>query len=985
MFGRKKDTPASPSLGKGDKGEKAAEAAVTPLSKSEQEATRRLFVLLVSCPRLLSIFEINGGMSSDDLCKGMISISQATGTTFDMIRHYIADDFKRHATADQGSIMRGNCIASKLTKEFLKRVGRDYLATLLSSSITQILESDDSFEIDPLKLEDTYKGEENINNAIAANKVKLVEAVKQIVTTITSTEMMDKLPAEVRVLSSYFGEFANNYAPEQFYPLVGGFLMLRWINPAITNPDAYGIVAENRITPMVRRNFILMTKVVQNLSNGVEFSNKESYMMPVNEFIKANFWRMEKYLRGVVSPISAPKIIEPNVSDVDYVSVHKIFAEHSQQIMDMCDNLPAGERNETTRQNIQELLDTFGQYRHIDNFLKGKFTIDENITIKFVVETGDATYETAVDGSVSLLQPLIQKMTTKLKKHEVSKKALKSKPTVESPQVFMRSLEDLMAQQSKYRIDIDIPQFIQESVNILMIKGLDKDMLFVKPGNQVMVDNLKKEIDKGNRVSFTNVDENTIAQLIKLYLRELPESLFPEETHRPLVDLGIAIQTHEQTNSSTGSSLNLKSTEIIVDKVKEFLRMLPKSHHSLLYTLCWLLYNIRKNCAVNLMTCPQLANVFGPILHRHKTASTPPTKPPRKPTMESIQFPKADMTQIQINKVVESLIKNFESVFEESINAAEEGVKSGLPFLRYRLITKSVQSISYVHPTGNLHGLAITAMGSRIQAWDLEHGSVMRVFEDRPEDKGSVTFVRVETDSQGRCSGRLWVMKENTTYIYDVKSSEIIYSIPRGGTSLTQYKHEMWINSIDTNFIYVYDVRNCKEIGQFPVQPNSVFQMGTFGDNVWAGSFNGGISVIQASTRALLNENKNGHKRKINTFVGTDRAVLAGSDDGTITQWNKDTFALERKVEAHAGKIKQLSFFNNIVWCTTWDMTMKMYTANFELVSEVKEHTDSVTGLIFHWSQKQKKWIMWSGSYDGTLCVFSIPALEPPKNPNQIM
>jgi len=307
IFGRNK-TKDSNSSGTPSKTLEASASMTSKLSKTEQDATKRLFTLMVTCPRLLSVMEKHSGSSADELPRSLISLSQATGTTFEMIRFFIAEDFRRHADTDSGSIMRGNCIASKLTKELLKRIGRPYLATLLSGPVNTLIDENASFEIDPLRVEDNAnKTDENV--VITANKSRLVDAVKLLVTSITSPENVEKLPVEVRVLASYFGEFAYKYAPDQFYPLVGGFLMLRWINPAITNPDAYGIVPESRMNTNMRRNLVLATKVLQNLSNGVEFTNKENYMMTVNEFIKVNFWRMEKYLRGVVSPVSAPKII----------------------------------------------------------------------------------------------------------------------------------------------------------------------------------------------------------------------------------------------------------------------------------------------------------------------------------------------------------------------------------------------------------------------------------------------------------------------------------------------------------------------------------------------------------------------------------------------------------------------------------------------------------------------------------------------------
>jgi len=388
------------------------------------------------------------------------------------------------------------------------------------------------------------------------------------------------------------------------------------------------------------------------------------------------------------------------------------------------------------------------------------------------------------------------------------------------------------------------------------------------------------------------------------------------------------------------------------------------------------LYNIKKNCGINLMSSSCLGEIFGPLLHRG--TKLPPGKiPTRKNTGEG----KPESWQLHVNRVVEHLILYFDTIFEDMIEAQEAQVKEGRPFLRFRLVVKSIQNISYIKPTEKIPGMAITAMGSLITGYDLETGSVLKKFEEHPagEDR-PITFVRLEVDAEGQCSGRIWVMKEQSASIYDVKSRSALATVPRGGTSMTQSQDEMWFNSPGVHKIYVYDIKTFQEktVISAPEENTKIpgfSQLATFGDKIWSGSYSGAIGVWDSTTRNLLTENRTVHRKKINTFVQMDNSVLSGSDDGLICVWSQTTYAMEKRVDSHAGKIKHLSFFNDTVYCTNWEMTIKMYSKNFELVNEVKEHTDSVTGLIFHYSAKQRRWLMWSASYDGTLCVFTIPQL----------
>jgi hypothetical protein len=67
--------------------------------------------------------------------------------------------------------------------------------------------------------------------------------------------------------------------------LIGGYIYLRFFNPVIVTPDALNIttIKPNRFQ---RRNLILIAKVLQNLSNGLLFGDKEVYMKVLNRYIQ---------------------------------------------------------------------------------------------------------------------------------------------------------------------------------------------------------------------------------------------------------------------------------------------------------------------------------------------------------------------------------------------------------------------------------------------------------------------------------------------------------------------------------------------------------------------------------------------------------------------------------------------------------------------------------------------------------------------------
>ena len=78
--------------------------------------------------------------------------------------------------------------------------------------------------------------------------------------------------------------------------LVGGFIMLRFINPALLTPDFYSIVPSLSIGD--RRNLTLLCKIIQNISNQT-LCNEQS-MLDCNPFIEKNMNRLEDFYNHVL-------------------------------------------------------------------------------------------------------------------------------------------------------------------------------------------------------------------------------------------------------------------------------------------------------------------------------------------------------------------------------------------------------------------------------------------------------------------------------------------------------------------------------------------------------------------------------------------------------------------------------------------------------------------------------------------------------------
>ena len=54
-------------------------------------------------------------------------------------------------------------------------------------------------------------------------------------------------------------------------------------------------IVEHQPSPQVRRGLMLMSKILQNIANYVEFS-KEQHMLPFNDFLQTNFDACRKFV-----------------------------------------------------------------------------------------------------------------------------------------------------------------------------------------------------------------------------------------------------------------------------------------------------------------------------------------------------------------------------------------------------------------------------------------------------------------------------------------------------------------------------------------------------------------------------------------------------------------------------------------------------------------------------------------------------------------
>lgn len=191
-------------------------------------------------------------------------------------------------TDSMQTLFRGNCVASKIMSYCFKTFGSKYLKDLLEPHIPSS-QLNISYEIDSSKLEE--------DGDIEVNQRNLLKLTKQILDSILSSS--GDFPPQLNLMCICLRKVLCKKYPysDTYLKAVGTVIFLRFINPAIVSPYESGIV-DKPPPPKIMRGLMLVSKILQNIANNVEFA-KEEHMLPINDFVKAHIEPMRQWVAKI--------------------------------------------------------------------------------------------------------------------------------------------------------------------------------------------------------------------------------------------------------------------------------------------------------------------------------------------------------------------------------------------------------------------------------------------------------------------------------------------------------------------------------------------------------------------------------------------------------------------------------------------------------------------------------------------------------------
>ncbi|KAI9348576.1 Rho GTPase activation protein [Obelidium mucronatum] len=291
-----------------------------------------------------------------------------------MLQTALAQHFT--ASEETANLLRANSPVSRMLTTYARRAkARTYLRSTMSKLISAIVDSGDlDLEINPLKLDsesvdggsigggNSSGGEETgdegssgggsngfrsrsgsrksslsstrksfqflkSNSAQkAAKKTQdmldertaiLADIVRGFLDTLIGS--IDEVPFGIRWICKQIRVLVKQKYPDStdlnIASLIGGFFMLRFLNPAIVSPEEYTFTKAAKPSETTKRTLTLIAKVLQNLANKTT-AIKEDYMTPLFPFIEAHKERVSQFFLDLC-----------NVNDFDQVLKTEVYLE----------------------------------------------------------------------------------------------------------------------------------------------------------------------------------------------------------------------------------------------------------------------------------------------------------------------------------------------------------------------------------------------------------------------------------------------------------------------------------------------------------------------------------------------------------------------------------------------------------------------------------------------------------------------------------
>lgn len=239
----------------------------------------------------------------------------------DQLLCFIVESEAQATNGDGNMFLRTPTIGTRILQKIFHLLGGDlYMRALLLDRLQDVVFAPVDFEINPTKLmsrgvldaenlRNTVQiNLENLTNFCASLLEELIMVVK--VSHVNSPSKIGAQPPAILfriafLISTCINKYAPNYEP---WLAVSAFLFLRTICPALLSPNNFSsnanviIPKDTPVSQTARRNLVLVTKCIQNVSTGNRQGEKEGFMRGTNVLIERYHSSVKNLLHYLMDP-----------------------------------------------------------------------------------------------------------------------------------------------------------------------------------------------------------------------------------------------------------------------------------------------------------------------------------------------------------------------------------------------------------------------------------------------------------------------------------------------------------------------------------------------------------------------------------------------------------------------------------------------------------------------------------------------------------
>lgn len=168
--------------------------------------------------------------------------------------------------SETATLFRGASLVTTLMDLYMRTECHSFLQSAISDTIARILDSKQSGELNPTKMD--------VNDDACTNAEFLLQILDHITQSIFTSP--EECPRAIRYICNCLQRsVVAKWPTERFVRtrVVSGFIFLRLLCPALLNPRQFNLISETLPTPTTR-TLIMIAKCLQNLANLVEFGGK---------------------------------------------------------------------------------------------------------------------------------------------------------------------------------------------------------------------------------------------------------------------------------------------------------------------------------------------------------------------------------------------------------------------------------------------------------------------------------------------------------------------------------------------------------------------------------------------------------------------------------------------------------------------------------------------------------------------------------------